>query len=232
MQKFCLITTGRTGSSSFFNALRRFDDIRIPSYGGGCDTAELIHPLYMPLFAATYSQADIDRLPEKLELINDFYKYSDGKQFAGFKLLYSQLVEVESFLEREDVQFFVLLRKDIPSHMASQMMATDTGLWGRTGGPHTRSWNYAPQRKPGLTAALLNLKKAFNTFEGVKNAHVFYYEDLAGEGFFFDELDAFFGRHICLDEPKSPTSGAQYVGNWNYFRDEVTALWDECCKVV
>lgn len=209
-------------------ALNAFDDIASPCKNSQLLFSELLHPNLLEEAYSIYSAlGDLtDRTPSKL--IDCFYDVNSSFPYAGFKLLFCQSAGVEQLWFSEDVQVITLLRHDIPSTMASLMMASDTGDWNREGGGHRRGWSYSSARGGELKERVAAHFKAVTSLMSIPNSIVIYYEDITQSGFVSASLREFFGRDVRLAEPRKPTSGEQYVRNWGEFRDLVESFWAEC----
>lgn len=231
-KRFCLATTGRCGSRSFFLSLLKYDDIAIPSKNQDIQCNELLNPRFLPEFYESYSIMCGQNINTKSSLIDWFYLFNNISPYAGFKMLFSQSIDCPDFFERGDIRFIVLLRHDVPSTLASLMLAGDTGVWNREGGAHTRSWSYSSAREEELQEKVRGHYQAVIRLASIKNAIRIYYEDIVKEGFHHAQLSEFFGRDIRLSAPKQATSGAQYVRNWSEFQETVEMMWSRCCGAV
>lgn len=231
-KKFCVVTTGRCGSGAFMRALSTHDDIAIPTKNTGVPCNEILHPLYLPEMYATYSLLCGQDVSTKPDLVTCFYRFNAVEPFSGFKLLFCQSIDFQQFFNRTDITFVVLLRHDVSSTMASQMLASDTGIWDGRGGKHTRSWSYSSKREAELKQRVTAHYRAVTRLKAIPDSILIYYEDISAEGFSDSHLTEFFGRDIRLQSPKMPTSGQQYVRNWDEFRYLADSMWAECCNTL
>ncbi len=55
-RRFCVLTTGRTGSTALMNRLQRFDDIALPNRNIDCPSNELLHPRHIGNYIKEYSR--------------------------------------------------------------------------------------------------------------------------------------------------------------------------------
>lgn len=227
-KKFCVVSTGRCGSSSFMRALAEFNDIASPCKNSQLLFSELLHPEFIEEAYSIYSSlGDLkDRNPSSL--VDCFFDVNSRFPYAGFKLLFCQSSGVRQLWSSRDIQFITLLRRDVPSTMASFMMANDTGDWDRKGGGHKRAWSYSSARGDELRQRVKAHFDAVITLKSIPGSIVVYYEDITQPEFTNRSLQDFFGRDIRLSSPHPPTSGESYVRNWGEFRDLVDELWEGC----
>jgi hypothetical protein len=125
------------------------------------------------------------------------------------------------FLDRDDIQFIVLTRDDIPSTVASFIAARNKNTWNRRGGKiqskiHIRGINVLM-----VWGNAFYIRRSLNALKNTKNGIKINYEDLCDPNFNNQDLNAFFGRTIQLANPVKPTSGAEYIENWDWFKQFV-----------
>ena len=219
MRKFCLITIGRAGSTSLMDRLARDPDIAVPSRNIQCIDHELTQPERIETHAAAYGRLCGTEIKTPEQLIDCFYDLNRSAAFAGFKTMPNRHKDFDGFVGRPDIQFVTLTRRDLPSTIASFLMAMATESWRRYGGPQSARWRFDAQRDS--SAVMSNLRYVVRSQERlarVPNAIALAYEDLCNPEFSSGPLDDFFGRPIRLDDPRPPTLGETYEANWQEFQ--------------
>lgn len=220
-RKFCVMTTGRSGSTSLMQALRPHDDIALPIKQLGRVADELLEPNTLQRNMRSYEELLGEPIAGPEALIEAFYRYSAGTAFAGFKSMPHRHDNYASFVTRPDIRFITLVRADIPSTVASFMLAMRRGTWGRQGGPASKRWVFQPQDAEQARGILARLQTNLRALDAIPSAIRLTYEDLCDGAYCSPELEDFFGRRIRFKAPTPPISGASYTGNWDAF---LTAL--------
>jgi hypothetical protein len=122
------------------------------------------------------------------------------------------------FVTTAGLQIIGLTRRDIPSTVASFMLARATGRWRRDGGIQQQSWHFDPlQHGQWVASNLAYVTRSIEAIQVIPEAIALTYEDLCREDFHSPRLDSFFGRAIRLGNPKPPVHGSSYVSNWPEF---------------
>ena len=227
-RKFCVITVGRSGSTSLMECLEPCEDIALPSKDIACEDNELVHPARLRAQLAAYAALCGKALAGPAELIEAFYERNAGRPYAGFKTMPNRHADLAQFTARGDIQFITLRRGDVASTAASFLRASATGSWRRHGEPRPDRWEFDAARDgKALKANLAYIHRSHQQLAAIPNAIHLLYEDLCNPAHASAPLDAFFGRKIRLLDPRPPTSGAGYVSNWPAFREQVEILWRE-----
>jgi LPS sulfotransferase NodH len=219
MQKFCVLTVGRAGSTALMDRLSREPDIALPGKNIDCVDQELVHPARVAAHADAFARLSGAPVSTVDGLIEAFFAVNAHAAFAGFKTMPNRHRDFERFVNRSDIRFITLSRRDIASTVASFVVAMATDSWRRDGGAQTARWRVDPKRDG--TAVIGNLRYVLNSMrqlEKVPDAIALAYEDLCDPTFRSPPLDAFFERAVRIDHPKPPTSGHTYVANWDEFR--------------
>jgi len=217
-RKFCLITPGRAASTALMNILEGHDDIAVPNKNIDCSNNELIQQRKVKQYRRLYSELCKTQIKTNSELIKGFFEYNQSSPYAGFKTMPMRHKNDPEFLQREDIQFIILTRDDIPSTVASFITARQRNTWYRKGGN--------PKEKIEIRGILIlmtwgnvmYLQNSLKALERIKNGINIKYEELCQPDFNNPELNAFFERKIQLQNPLTPTSGAQYIKNWQWFQ--------------
>lgn len=216
-RRFCLLTTGRSGSSSLMRAFQAYDDIALPAKQIGLEANELLLPRGFEQHKRAYQKLLGRPIDGGGDLIEAFYQYSDGTAFAGFKSMPHRHADYADFVARKDIRFITLVRADVASTVASFMLAMRQGTWGRRGEAPRKRWTFQPQDAREARAILTRLRRNLHALEAVPGAIRLTFEDLCDPNHHAAELDDFFGRPIRIADPRPPTSGASYTGNWADF---------------
>ena len=223
-RQFCIMTTGRSGSTELINCLAAFDDVAVPSKDIECLDNELVHPRTWERNSQQYA-ALCGPIADKNELIAAFFAHNRHRPYAGFKSMPNRHQNYDDFVDRDDVQFIVLRRRDIASMAASFYMAKRTGSWRRSGEPQAYRWQFRRDDAQEVVSNLQYLLASEQQLNRISNAITLTYEDLCDPNFSHSRLDEFFGRSVKLANPKPPTSAASYVVNWTVFQDFVNRMY-------
>lgn len=220
-QQFCVMTVGRSGSTSLMNYLEQFDDIALPCKDVvDCTDNELLRPDRLIQYQAHYGLLTAKAVNSPKELITAFYHKHEAKAYAGFKSMPNRHDDILSFIANPKVKIISLWREDTASTVASFMKAIETGFWQREGATEKDTkWCFVPTKH--ATTVLANLQYTMNAITILKNAPntiKFSYEQLCNPSFSHPELNAFFGREVKIANPKPPTSAETYVENWTEFK--------------
>lgn len=216
--RFCVLTVGRSGSTSLMNFLGSSPDIALPSGDIDCVDNELLHPERAAQYAQEY--AKLCKLPVRTpdELIECFYRHHAGSKYVGFKSMPNRHQDFHAFSLRSDIQFITLVREDVASTVASFQVAMKTGSWRRFGEPQPARWVFEPvrdgQRVLGNLGYVLRSNAALRQ---IPKAIALTYETLCDPAFNNEALNRYFARQISIDNPRPPTHGGSYVENWDEF---------------
>lgn len=217
-RRFCVLTVGRSGSTSLMNFLAKCDDIALPCKQVDCVDNELLHPERVAQYARFYAQRCGQPVRTPDELIDCFYRAQPAASYAGFKSMPNRHPDFAAFAARTDIRFITLVREDTASTVASFMVAIDTGSWRRSGEPQPARWVFDAardgQRVLGNLAYVLQSNAALR---GIPGAIALTYEALCDPAFNDAALDGFFARRVSIENPRPPTHGGSYVENWDEF---------------
>lgn len=228
-QKFCLMTAGRSGSTSLMDALAKFDDIAMPSKDVDCRDNELLHTHFAADYARTYSAklyATGRGIPidSPRTLIDGFYACHEQDAYAGFKSMPERHDDYDDFILRTDIQHITLLRDDVTSTIASFVMAKLAGTWRRFGEPQKLQWHFDPAQGADLLGTIHYILDSNAAIQRIPNAIRLNFEALCRPDFCSTELNDFFNRTIRLDHPRPPIHGSSYVTNWDKFEKFVAEV--------
>ena len=224
MKKFCVITTGRTGSTSLMKALAKHVDIAVPSKQLPSDDEELLHPRESQRYRAFYVRKVGHQIATELELIDAFYDCNVEANYAGFKTMPNRHAFLQQWQSRGDVQFISLRRADVAATVASFLAARDFGLWRRDGGTHPNQLHFGQhniQRVDNHARYIVNNEKHLDSLSRCIHLR---YEELCSPSFSDPVLNEFFEREIALSDPKAPIDPASYVSNWSELKAHVERL--------
>lgn len=217
MKRFCVMTSGRAGSTALMDTLARHDDIAVPHKQVECVDNEILHPRRRGDYARQYEQLSGLPVRDELSLIHAFYESNRQVPYAGFKSMPERHRYLKEFSSQPDLQFITLKRGDIPSTVASFLMAFDAGTWRREGGEQSNRLVFGPNYEKRSLGHLRYLESCEQMLKSLPGAIHLQYEDLCRPGFISESLDNFFQRHVALLNPKASTTGASYVENWDDF---------------
>lgn len=217
-RRFCVLTVGRSGSTSLMNFLSRLPDIALPCKDIDCADNELLHPDRVAKYVQEYAKLCKHPVHTNEDLIECFYRHHAASPYAGFKSMPNRHQDFQAFSSRPDIQLITLVRDDIASTVASFQVAASTGIWRRSGEPHPVRWLFEPARHAQRVIVNLGYVLRSNTaLRSIPNAIALTYEALCDPAFNDEKLNRFFGRKICIDNPRPPTHGSSYVENWDEF---------------
>jgi len=127
-RKFCVLTTGRSGSTWLMEALERFPDIALPKKQIDCIDSELLRPGGFGEHCSAYAALTDAWVIGQDGLIDTFFWYSAAASFAGFKSMPHRHESYDEFLKRPDIRFITLQRADTASAVASFLLAMRAGM--------------------------------------------------------------------------------------------------------
>jgi len=215
-KKFCLITPGRAGSTALMNVVEGFEDIMVPNKNIDCPNNELVQQKKVKQYKHLYSELTKTNIKLNRELIDQFYQYNRDYPYVGFKTMPMRHKDDPDFLLREDIKFIILTREDISSTVASFIAARMKNTWNRTGGRTQSKLVIRGVYKLMVWGNIIYVRNSMNALGKIKSAINVKYEDLSSPGFNSLELNEFFGRSIKLENPAKPTSGKEYIENWEW----------------
>lgn len=217
-RRFCVMTVGRSGSTSLMNYLAKFDDIALPCKQVECVDNELLHPDRAAQYAQFYAQRCGQPVLTVDDLIEGFYRAQPAAAYAGFKSMPNRHPDFPAFAARPDIRFITLVREDIASTVASFMVAMDSGSWRRFGEPQAARWVFDAARDgQRVLSNLTYVLRSNAALRGIPGAIALTYEALCDPAFGDAALDGFFARRVAIENPRPPTHGSSYVGNWDEF---------------
>lgn len=232
MQRFCVLTTGRSGSTALMKALDLHKHISLPDQSISCDDYELLHPNKCQTYVRYFEQLAKHPINTPAQLVDAFYAANTQLEFAGFKSMPGRDRTFRALGQRTDITFITLVRRDIPSTIASFMLAMEKGTWRRAGGQSLHRWRFTPAKQQQVLSNLAYLKQSFRMLESVPNAIRLYYEDLCQPDYSSPQLEIYFGHPITFERHVPPTSAATYVENWPEFKRFVLTAWQESAAVM
>ncbi len=219
-RRFCVLTVGRSGSTSLMNFLQKFSEIALPCRDIECVDNELLHPEMVAQYVAAYAKLSKQAIHTPAELIECFYTFHSNSPFSGFKSMPNRHPDFSSFALRSDIQFITLVRDDIASTVASFLVAMNTGSWRRSGEPQPARWVFDSVRDGKFVIANLGyVLKSNAALRRIPNAIALTYETLCDPAFNDESLNRYFGRQIRIDNPRPPTHGSSYIENWEEFEN-------------
>jgi hypothetical protein len=215
--KFCIMTTGRSGSTALTEALQS-DEVLLPRDLFDCPDSELLHPRRIRDHVRWFSRELQREIATSSALIDAFYSWPTAAKFVGFKSMPNRHRDFSEFTGRKDVQFITLIREDVPSTVASFRLATlRRGQWKRQGEAQSQSWTFTEKDMPPIFGNLVYILMSQHFLRTIPDAINLRYEEICTPDFRDEALDEYFGRQIRLTNPRSPVSGSTYVSNWDVF---------------
>ena len=213
-QKFCLVTPGRSGSTSFMEVIEGFDDVAVPNKNIDCANNELFHPRFFVRYKNQYEDLCKCKIKGHQELMEQFFLFNKDFSYAGFKIMPARHRRERGFFNREDIQFIVLVREDVSSTVASFVAANLSNSWERKGEKRKKRFRIRGLDYLMVWGNTLYIRRNLEVIKKISNPINIRYEDLCDPGYRNLELDNFFNRQISLKNPRPPLSGEEYVENW------------------
>ena len=225
MQKFCLLTTGRTGSTAFMRVLETHADIMVPNKDLDCPNNELLLPKRLQQYISQYASICNRPITTGNQLIEAFFDRHHEQSFVGFKSMCEYHGDLSRFVRRGDIQYITLIREDVVSTVASSLAAQARNNWKRHGGVPDFRLRYRPVMNDYIDLTVHNIYKCHLVVASLSDAIHLEYESLCMPGFVHQGLQQFFGRPVALASPSAPTKGQDYVDNWQQLNDFVQQRW-------
>lgn len=225
MRKFCLLTTGRSGSTALMDRFESHEDIALPNKNIECRDNELLRWGLLERHVSGYTLLLERLIPDQAGLIDAFFAHNSEVDYAGFKAMPEHFRDFRSFLRRGDICFITLVRQDVPSTVASFMLAKEKDTWRREGGAPRDLWTFDPAKPEPVRGNIRYLFNSHLALSQVPEAIPLNYEDLCRPDYANEALNDFFGRPIALQNPQPPTKGSTYVDNWEEFNNFVRSEW-------
>lgn len=135
MKYFCLLTTGRSGSTSLINTLASHGDVVTPDKLTQSPDNELLHPEWVRRYIKTFQRFSDQPIKNELQLIQAFFAAAQhkGGEYSGFKSMPNRHQQLKALVSHPDIQIITLVRGDLPSTIASFLTAMKAGTWRRNG---------------------------------------------------------------------------------------------------
>ena len=214
MRRFCLLTSGRAGSTALMDVIAGLDGVAVPACDVDCIDHELLHPARIRRYAKYYSFYAAHPIATGSDLINAFYRCHSQSNWAGFKTMSNRHRDLSHFIARKDIQFITLRRRDIPATVASFMLAMEQNTWRRDGGQPQQTWTFSDANKELVLSNLAFVHQSHRALDELSAAIALDYEDLCEPGFESSELNQYFEASLVLPHPQPPTDASRYVTNW------------------
>jgi hypothetical protein len=225
--KFCVMTTGRSGSTALIEALQA-DDVLLPGDLFDCPDNELLHPKRIRDHLRWFSHRLQREISTSSGLVEAFYSWPTEAKFVGFKSMPNRHKDFAQFIDRTDVRFITLIREDVPSTVASFRLAMlRRGQWKRKGEAQTQSWTFTEKDIPQVFGNLVYILMAQHLLRTIPRAIHLRYEQICAPDFTDEALNEYFGRQIGLTHPRPPVCGSTYVSNWRVFSRFVEQTADQ-----
>ncbi len=216
---FCVMTLGRTGSTSLIHAFRPVADVVLPSrLFPDCEDEELVHPDTSERWRNSFQAQTGQPLPNNAAFVEAYYRYFASEAYVGFKSMPQRHLDYSQFIRRPDTFFITLTRRDLPSMVASFQLAMQKGTWRRNGEPLQHRWVFTPEQMRGTEKLLTYILATNQLLSSIPQALHLTYEEISSPGFHHEALDEYFRCPIRLPNPRGPTNASSYVENWGEFQ--------------
>jgi hypothetical protein len=225
--KFCMITTGRSGSTALMNAIAARAGVVVPAVDLECDDHELVHRQRFAAATQVYAKLIGAPVNSASELIDAFFTVHAHARWAGFKILPEQHSDLREFVSREDIQFITLARRDVVGTCASFMLAMEKNTWRRSGGAPVRTWTFSEENRQRVEGNLRYIHSSLRVLQQVPHAIAVFYEDLCEPGYEHPALNSYFDTKLVFANPQRPVAAADYVTNWSEFTQFCADHWKQ-----
>lgn len=220
------MTVGRAGSTWLINTIAKLDGVATPSSNVDSKDNELIHHQTRP----SYEQMAGRKFPRSAELIEYFFQQNQSAPYVGFKSMPRRHLDAPSFLQRTDVQFISLDRRDVAATVASFLAAMKHHTWRRDGGVPAQRLDFESSDRRWLTNNVQYVLTTRLALIDLPGPIALYYEDLCQPGFVSPQLDAYFAQPVPLHGARPATRCSDYVENHEQFTELVASLWRGMCR--
>ena len=227
MRKFCLLTTGLSGSAALMDHFGSCEDIALPNKNIECRDNELLRWDQLERHVSGYTLLLERLIPDQAGLIDAFFAHNSEVDYAGFKAMPEHFRDFRAFLRRGDICFITLIRQDVPSTVANFMLAREKEIRRREGKEPRDLWIFDPAKADPMRGNIRYLFNSHLALSQVPEAIPLNYEDLCRPNFANKALDDFFGRPVALQNPQPPAVGSTYVDNWQEFNNFVRSEWGQ-----
>lgn len=223
-QRFCVITSGRAGSTWLMDRLAEHDDVALVRRFIDSDDDELLNPLHIDAMRTRFGDVAAS---SSRSLVDGFYRAAGDWPFAGFKTMPDRHTDDAGFMLRPDIRFIVLLRESLVDTVASFLVAAERHAW-RRGAQPPACWTFQPAHHPRATGLIDYLLRCQHALRRIPGAIQLSYEQLCTPGFRSEALDSFFARPLQFSDAREPTDARRYVSNHaellEFVRATVTTL--------
>jgi hypothetical protein len=225
INRFCLITTGRTGSTALMDAIAAIAGVVVPAVDIECRDHELVHPDRFAQYSRAYSTLTGRTVETPSQLIDAYYYHHLDKPWVGFKTMVDRHPDMPGFVARDDIRFITLVRRDVVATCASFMLAKEHATWRRRGGLPAQRWTFSADNRQRVLENLAYIHKSLRLLSLVPGAIRLTYEDLCTPGHIHSGLNALFGSPVAINSPQAPIDASEYVTNWQEFQEFCTLHW-------
>lgn len=222
MKYFCLLTTGRSGSTSLINALASHSDIITPDKLIDSPDNELLHPRQVSRYISLFQPYSKVPIGDELQLIQAFFLAAGqvgGANYVGFKSMPNRHRQLQALVSHPDIQIITLVRSDVASTVASFLLAMKEGTWRRSGEEQTKQLVFDKELEQQVLSNLQYVLHSENLLSSIQGAIHLQYEQLCQKSFCNQSLEEYFQRPVRLISPKAPVTADIYVKNWSEFVD-------------
>lgn len=226
-KRFCLVSPGRAGSTSLMRAFSAHRDIAVPGGNG-----ELLNPRLRKEFADFVARKTGLAPDSPHALLEQFFAAGESAAYAGFKLIPLQYHEFDGLLQRTDIQFIVLTRKDLPSLVASWFIAKRFDTFRLGSRAVVKQITFGSEWQADLRRHIKTIVGNLDRIGRISGAIRVEYEDMCKPAFACTDLDSYFGRRIVLRDPRPATDARDYVRDWENFSQFVLTEVEHARSVV
>lgn len=217
-KNFIVVGTPRSGTTFFCRTLDQYPDIWIPGFGN----YEPFNPHSLNIAAEKFNQCIYDQNSAVQKMIRSKKRYS--AEYFGFKTFLTWHNNFLDLIEYNNLDVFVVLRKDIWKVLGSLLIAIDNSDYSGS------SKNYQPfyfsdtnREKRRIISYFFELCKSYWYCEKVLSDHrmfvdKIYLEDFDKKDVSITSIDEYFQRPILFNTNYHQDDYTKYYQNFEEFK--------------
>jgi hypothetical protein len=213
-KKFVILGTARSGTTFFAESLRQHSGIWVPKF----PNCEPFNPFNMELAVKKYGIHVYDQDAVFQSIVREGEGF--GFKYVGFKSFVTFHPDLLGLIERNDLDIFIVLRRDIWKILGSLLIAIDnTDFTGSSTKYKPYFYDQSPREARRVLTFFNELCKAIWWMESVfskhkRLIHKFYLEDVGHSPVSFTPITEYFSLKIILDYQYDTNMGLEhYIEN-------------------
>jgi hypothetical protein len=220
-KNFVVTGTPRSGTTFFCNTLKTYPHVWIPEFSN-IDNAEPFNPVNTVEVSNTLQLPVFDQNLVIQQLLQD--KSTVNAEYFGFKTFLSYHNNMSSLIDHNQLDVFVILRKNIWSVLASLLLAQDNKDYNGSSkrfSPFYYDGSNREERR--IFTMFYSLCKDYWYSENVWHSHPrlvekIYFEDLIKPNVSFKKINNYFGQEIDFFANYTDDSVEKYFKNFDHVK--------------